>query len=330
VRSHVSVRVVLPLLVALGLLAYVSSVAVARQSGDQLLLILGQTWWLVLLLTFPYLAARLLVWHILLRQLRITIPWRQMTVAFAAGELTKSLPAGVYVQVFLLGQLSHFHRASLVRSTLATTAMLGLESLIAIPLAIVVGVPGQPWVSSALFSIVGAWLVALAVTAVLVRAGTTSAVARRVPWLAGLLPVANDALAAARELLSPQTLRAVPPTAVYMAVYVVDLYAILIAAGIHSLSIAAVMGTYALMVLAVILIPIPTELGITEITGLNLLLAYGLPRSAAAIVILSLRLLTTGMTILVASVILIALRAELRPLASDAPQPREAPHHTRS
>jgi uncharacterized membrane protein YbhN (UPF0104 family) len=80
-------------------------------------------------------------------------------------------------------------------------------------------------------------------------------------------------------------------------------------------SLAAIVGTYALIVLAVIMVPIPTELGITEFTGLNILLAYGLSRPTAAIIILSLRLLTTGLTILVAGTVLFLMRAELRPLA---------------
>jgi uncharacterized membrane protein YbhN (UPF0104 family) len=315
VRRHVSVRVVLPLLVAGGFLAYVSTVAVARQSGDELWHIIQDTWWLVLLLTFPYLAARLLVWNMLLSQLRVTIPWRPLVVAFSAGEVTKSLPAGVYVQVWLLGQLRHFRELTLVRSTLATTAMLGLESLLAVPAALVVGVPGQPWVSQTVLAVVLAWLIVLGVAALLIRSRVPDVLTRHAPWLVGVLRVVEETFDATRELISWRTLLTLPPTAAYMFIYVIDLYAITRAAGVHNVSLAAIVGTYALIVLAVIMVPIPTELGITEITGLNILLAYGLSRPTAAIIILSLRLLTTGLTILVAGTVLFLMRAELRPLA---------------
>src|SRR5438874_7005471 len=149
--------ILLPVVIALGLLAYVSYLAAAPHSGAQLWSIVRQTWLLVVILIVLYLAARLLVWYTLLGQLGIAVPWRQLTVAYAAGEITKSLPAGVYLQNYLLGRLSHLGRLSLVRSTMATTAMLGLESLLAVPVALLIGLPGAPWVRQTVLGIVLAW-----------------------------------------------------------------------------------------------------------------------------------------------------------------------------
>jgi NNP family nitrate/nitrite transporter-like MFS transporter len=70
-------------------------------------------------------------------------------------------------------------------------------------------------------------------------------------------------------------------------------------------------------VLAVILVPIPTELGLTEFTGLGALLAYGVPSATPAVVMLSFRILTTGATLLVAGALLVLLRHELESTESE-------------
>jgi len=97
------------------------------------------------------------------------IAWKQLAVAFAGGELTKSLPAGVYTQNYLLGRLEHFGRLSLIRSSMATAAMLGLETLLALPVALIIGIPGARWLFWTLIAIVIAWLVLLGAAWVLVR-----------------------------------------------------------------------------------------------------------------------------------------------------------------
>jgi uncharacterized membrane protein YbhN (UPF0104 family) len=301
----------LPLVIALGLLAYVSYLAAAPHGGAQLWSIVQHTWLLVVILIALYLAARLLVWYALLGQLGIAVPWRQVTVAFAAGEITKSLPAGVYLQNYLLGRLSHLGRPSVVRSTVATTAMLGLESLLAVPLALLIGLPGAPWARVTLLGIVLGWLALLLPAWLLVRYRATRMTPRAAAWRWRLVLLIDEFLAAARELLAPRTAQALAPTALYMLLYAIVLYAILQAAGVHTVSFGDTLGLYAVLVLAVILVPIPTELGITEFTGLGALLAYGIPGSTAAIVMLSFRVLATGATILVAGALLVVMRHEL-------------------
>jgi uncharacterized membrane protein YbhN (UPF0104 family) len=307
----VRISVVLTTLFALALLALVSYIASARNSGAELWSILQGTWLLVLALTFPYLAARALVWQELLQELGIQVPWRQMAVSFAGGEITKTLPAGVYVQNYLLARLVHFGSFSVVRSSMATTAMLGLEAAIALPLALIFGIPHQPWIFWVLIAIVVAWVCILIGAWLLVHPVAARFEQRLPAVVLKARELVEEFLDAGRELISWKTLRALVPTALYMLIYAVELYAILLAAGIHNISFADSVGIYALTVLAVILIPIPTEIGLTEVTGLGALAAYGVPRSTAAIVMLALRILATGMTILVAAAVIFFMRDEL-------------------
>jgi uncharacterized membrane protein YbhN (UPF0104 family) len=297
--------------VALGLLAYVSYVASARQSGAQLWAIVQNTWALILALTFPYLLCRALVWHDLLSLLCVRVSWRNLATAFAGGEMTKSLPAGIYVENLMLGRLSHLGPRWTVRSTTATTAMLGLECALAVPAILILGIPGQPWLRLTLLAVVAAWIVILVVVRLLVGEGARRLRARPVRWLCKLAESVEEFLDAGAELLTPRTLLDLIPTAIYMLIYVVDLYAIARTVGVHHFSFLDATATYSVVVLAVVLIPIPTEIGISEFTGLGALLAYGVPHASAAIIVLSLRLLATGATILVSGAVFLLLRRHI-------------------
>lgn len=309
-REQAKVEIILPVVIGCGLLAYVSSVAVAPRSGGQLWVVIQHTWLLILLLTLPYLACRALVWRELLCQVGLAVPWRQLSVAFAGGELTKSLPAGVYTQNYLLARLEHFGPRSLARSSTATTAMLGLETFVAVPIVLIIGIPGAPWLFWTLVGVVVSWILVLTIAWFLVRFWASRLAPEEHRWLGRGLQLAKEFLEAAPDLVARRTLLSLIPAAIYMLIYVVDLFAITRAVGVHSLSFAHTMAVYGVVVLAVILIPIPTELGITEFTGLGALAAYGVPASTAAIIMLSLRLLATGMTIVVAGLLLLFLRGE--------------------
>src|SRR5579875_24720 len=52
----------------------------------------------VILLTVPYLSIRFFVWRSLLADVDVTLYWRPILTAFAAGEFSKSLPGGIYVE----------------------------------------------------------------------------------------------------------------------------------------------------------------------------------------------------------------------------------------
>ncbi len=311
-KDQAKIQVVLPVAVALGLLGYVLSVAASPHSAGEVWTVIRHAFFPVLLLTFPYLAARAYVWRQLLLQLGFKIPWPQLAAAFAAGEMTKSIPAGVYTQNYVLGKLYHFNRVSTVRSSTATTAMLGLETLVAVPVVLILGVPGESWVRLALIAVVGAWLVVLFAAWVLTHYWQTHLNPRRHPRLRSVMHLAAEFLDAGGELVARRTAWAILPTILYMLVYVVDLHFIIRALGVPGLEFSHLMVVYAVTILAVVLIPIPTEIGITEITGFSVLEAYGVPGPTAAVAMLSLRVLATGLTIILAGVVLFSLRGELR------------------
>jgi uncharacterized membrane protein YbhN (UPF0104 family) len=308
-RARLSV--VIATVAALGLLALVSRLAAARGSASEIWQILQDTWVLVLLLTIPYLAARALVWYSLLRELNIRVPLSHAAISFAGGEITKSLPAGVYVQNVLLARLEHFGKYSVVRSSMATTALLGLEAALALPVALIVGFPGHPWVRWMLIGVVAAWILLLCLAWMLVHHWAAQWGSGMPDWLERFRKLAEEFLLAGAELISRRVALNLLPVALYMLFYTLQLYAIVRAAGINTISFGDTLGIYALIVLAVILIPVPTEVGLTEAAGLGALVGFGVSSSKSAIVMLSLRILATGMTIAVSMVVLIAFRSQI-------------------
>jgi len=193
---------------------------------------------------------------------------------------------------------------------MATTAMLGLETALALPIALIFGVPGQPWIFWSLIGVVIAWIGVLGLAWMLVHRWGPDFDAKLPPWLSRTRRLAEEFLAAGGELIKPKTARSFVPVAIYMMFYVVELWWIMMALNVHGISFVDTMGIYALIVLVVVLVPIPTEIGLTEAAGLGALLTYGVARTTAAIIVLSLRILATGMTILVASIVLLLMRNE--------------------
>lgn len=309
-RCHAHPNIVVPVVVAAGLIAYVASLASTPDAARALALVMRRIWWIVLLLTIPYLIARAYVWNDLLRELGLAIPLRRLLVAFAAGEMAKSFPAGVYVENYLLDRVSHLDKEQTVRSTVATTAILGLECALALAVVLIVGIPGAAWVRWGLIAIVGAWIAIIGAGWLLIRRELHTHPA--LPhWLRQALGAAEAFLDDGRALFRRRTLTNIVPTAIYMGIYAVDLFFVLEVMGFH-LGWVDTITVYAAMVLAVVLVPIPTEIGIAEISALGALEAFGVPHHSAAVASLALRILATGSTILLAGLVFVALRGEIK------------------
>jgi uncharacterized membrane protein YbhN (UPF0104 family) len=303
--------VVLAVLVAGGLLAYVINIAATPKNGGQFLVVLRDTWWIILLLTIPYFVIRLFVWRHLLLELKLKIPWRPLTVSFAGGEATKVFPAGVYVENALLARIEDFRTDGTVRSTAATTAMLGIESFVAVPVLLILSLPGYSWLRPAIVAVVGAWVLLLFLVWLLIRFGEHHIGPNAPNWMRRGVQIAEKFFEVAASLISWRTLSAVVPTAIYLFIYAVGLYFIVHAAGVSKFSYFHAIALYAFIVLTVILIPIPTEIGLTEFGGYAALLAYNIPGPTAALIMLCMRALFTGTTIAVAAFVMFLLRSEL-------------------
>lgn len=312
IRAHLTTRRVLEGTLVLGLLAYVVDVAGASSSLAAILMIFGQAWWIFLGLSVLYLAARALAWYLLLAGVGIRVPSRSFLAAFAAGQAAQVLPGGDFAANYLLARLEHLHERTVVRSVFATMLCGGLETVVALPIVLLVGIPGRPWAFWVFGAAALVW-VALSMLAVLAIGRWGSGIQARIPLLGHLHAMGDDFLGAGRDLLRVKTLLVLPPTVLYLAIYAVELWVVMRALHIGNAPLLGALAAYAFVILVVILNPLPVEIGMTEVAGLGTLVALGIPHATAAVVMLSFRVFAMGFVVAISAVVLLLFGTGFEP-----------------
>jgi len=296
--------VIVATLVGLALFGYVVDIASHADLLGGLGTVILQLGWLILLLAIPYFVLRAITWHLLLRQVGVEPPLRQTVAAFCAGELTKSLPLGAYLESYAIARIEQLGERGMVAAAIATTGLDVSIGAVTFLVAMVVGVPGNGWVRLVLAGIAGAWIVLYLLIWLGIRwRKPTSALGR----------IVAEAAESARRLVTPTLLRPVATTVAYLAIYVLVLWLILDALGLGSLGIGAAVTTVVMTSLVNVILPIPIELGITEISGVGILTTFGVEPREAAVVMLGYRIATTGSLTIVVLTTLAYLRGAYLP-----------------
>lgn len=316
-----SLRIVVPTLVAFALLAYVAEIAAAGRAPESLAHVLGQVGWIAAFLAIPYFALRALTWRLLLDQVGVHAPEREQLAAFSSGELTKSLPGGIYLQAYVLARLENFTERQVVGAAVATTGMDVMIGTVSFLTAFAIGLPRNPWFRVLLAAVAGAWVL-LYFGAWLIGSWWHPQRREHAPrWARWVGRIIVEVFESATRLVRPETWRPLATTTVYLLSYVVILYLVLQALEIHQVTFLGAIGVLAITNMANMLLPIPFELGLTEVTGVGVLMAYGVDAPTAAVAMLAYRVVTTGALTVLVGGILIALRDELRarpgPVAAD-------------
>jgi hypothetical protein len=298
-------NVFVPAVLGFGLLAFILLVSNPKKIGPLLAHIGFITGVTVFGLTIPFLAARAIVWRQLLSEEGVQVSWRAALMAFAGGEFAKSLPGGVYFEDYLLRSCCN---VPFGQSIAATTAVSGLEAIVALPVVMIWGVPGWRWLRLSLGIAICVYIAVLVTLWWLANPQGESA---RIPvprLLAPVVSTVRELLLDARPFFSLRTLRDnTAPTALYLLVVSVDLFIIGRTIGIHQLDLREAAVAYCFSVLALILVPIPTDIGVTEASGAGVLYAFGATPSQAVATLLGLRILLTGSTMAITGAILLAL-----------------------
>jgi len=305
-----NLRVIVSVVFGLGLLAAVLALGNPGRAWQLMMHTGWPTVAAVALLTIPYLAARFLVWRQLLADEGVALSWRPIVAAFAAGEFSKSLPGGIYIEDYLLGRCG----VGIATSLVATTAVSALETLVAVPVVLGFGVPGWGWLLPTLAGVLAVYAVGLgALWWVANPGGADVRVHLPRPFMA-LVRAARPFLAAARPLLVLRTLRAnAVPVVLALAIVAVDVWLLGRAVGIPNFSLREAAVVYGFSTLVLVLTPVPTDLGTTEASGAGVLVAFGAARPQALATLLLLRLLLTGATMLITGPLLLALSGQLTP-----------------
>ena len=113
---------------------------------------------IVIGLTVVYLAVKLTQFHYFLEKSEVRATRRETALAFIVGEMALPIPAGAYMENYMLARMGR----SETRSAAATTAILISESLVCFAAPLILGVSRWWWLRPAIGSIIGASLLPIA------------------------------------------------------------------------------------------------------------------------------------------------------------------------
>ncbi len=285
--------VLLPVLFAAALLAFVFSVSDLPRVVSRIRRIPPVVVGATLVLALVYLRLKLLEFRLLLRGLGIDTPARRLLLAFAVGEITLSIPAGVYAQNYMLRRLQG---AGFARSAAATTLILAIETgLVFLALAID-PIPAWPWLRPLCIGLLAA---SLAMVALLLRLqGFGAALAQRsspAP-LRSLFRGIEELLTGLRRLSTPGVLA---PSLILTAVYLSALAAafLLVAHGVGAdgFTFRQAFSVYAFSLMVVLVLGgVVPQLGGIELAGLGAAQAWGYGPSEGLAMMIGFRLVWTG------------------------------------
>ncbi|MGH8127942.1 MAG: lysylphosphatidylglycerol synthase domain-containing protein [Gammaproteobacteria bacterium] len=274
-----------------------------------------------------YLLLKLWQLHLLLADLDLHPGWRRLCLAFAVGELSLTLPFGVFAQNWILSRHRPVHFG---RSSAATVVMLLVEALAVLVFLAVVGVPGWPELAplAAAFAI---GLLVLVAVALRLEPFARRLVQRvRQPVMHRILVEALELLLGLKRLSNPRVLIVNVAIAVlYLAALTLAFTAVGHGVGLPHLSYLAAASIYAFS-LAVLLIcgGLVSQIGTLEILGMGAALAWGFSFTDGLALMFGFRIVWTGVMWLLNLPVVVFLWRTLLATPTSVDNLEEAPHGT--
>lgn len=280
-----------------------------------------------LLLTVAYEVVRGVQWHVLLKGLDIHVPLRTQIFTFAAGEVTKSMPVGNYFQNYLLQQAEG---TDFGFSSAATTLIILIEVAVSLAGVVILGLGSWTgWVRPVILVGVAVFLAAGWAYHRFHHSGRGPQWMREHELLRKAMDEFNQFRQGAAALLHPRILApAVLLGALYLTLGGLSLYVVVRGLGIGQLSVPQVLAVSFFSLAFSLIVPIPIDIGIMEVSGVGAFIAMGLDRNPGVGAMLINRVLSIGASLAIALVAIAILHDEFRAALrhrSDAP-PEEAAH----
>lgn len=316
-RRLLEPRIFVPLLLSAALLIFALSLSDLPRVADRIRQVSAGTFFDVMVLAAFYLGVKLLLFHVLLAGLDIHPSWRRTLLAFAVGEMTLTVPSGIYAQNYVLRRLGV---AGFARSAAATTAILAGEGLLVALALALVGIPGWPWAGPAALGIVAGLA--------LVLAGLFSSrrLRRAVERLArrprhgfafrGLLDLADGLRSVATPRLAASTLGL---GAVYFSALVAALAVVAHGTGHPEVGFVEALSIYSFSLgMTLLLGGILAQLGVIEVAGLAAARAWGIGIDDALGMLLAFRIAWMGSVWLLSGAAMAALWGEFQRSEGDS------------
>lgn len=309
-RLCLSPRVVVPVVFGLGLIIFllgyadVGRVLRALSAFHPLFLLL------IVALTLGYEGFRAAQWLLVLRTLDRRVSWQGAVMAYLGGEVTKSLPAGQYFQTYLLRAAEG---VPVARSAAATTIIIWLEAVLCLSIVLLIGVGPWQWVRPLCLLL----LAGIALLAIGIRrrpfARRLGRITRHHARLHAAWAWGYDLSLNAATLLRGRVL--LPAAALslgYLGCAALAFWAIVAALGVPGIGPLQALLCYAFALGVGLVIPIPLDLGLTEVGGVTVLMALGVNAADALAIMLIQRVLSSLLTLGSAAAGLALMRRRVR------------------
>ena len=224
--------------------------------------------------------------------------------------MAKTLPMGQYLRNYLLRQTGG---ANIGQSAPATLTALLIEDAVALIGVLLLGIDGWGWLRALI--VVSALAFALAIFGFYRLVVTTRMPSRiadssrfRALLVEGRLFKASTALLAHPRGLALQSSLG----AAYLVLGAGAFYSLLLGLGVTGVPLPQAIAVYLFSLACGLLIPIPVDIGLIELSGTTALLAVGVSRGVAVSAMLLNRVLGGAAAILIALATMVMLREELR------------------
>ncbi|HUZ76915.1 MAG TPA: lysylphosphatidylglycerol synthase transmembrane domain-containing protein [Chloroflexota bacterium] len=254
-------------------------------------------------------AVRVVEWRLLLQHLGIAARWRRSTLALLVGDAGQIVPGGIYASNAVLKQEED---ANVARSLSATMAMQLLESFLCLVILSALGVSGWPWLRPVAIVVLLGFLgfLALVTSPPLIRWLDERAGSRRL--VVSLVDGLKQFLQGIQGLLSPPLLlKATGLAAAHLIFTIAALYVIVLGLGLMHISPLQVAAVYAFVLAVINLNPLPTDVGVSEGSGITIFAATGVPQAQGLMAMLLVRFAIIGSTAILLGLALVRWHNEL-------------------
>lgn len=292
-RFLLNPKVILPVLLTAALLVFAFSLGDVGKVAGRVTKLPLHVLWLALAAAACYLTFKAIQLRLMLNQINLAIPARPFFLAFAMGELTVTLPLGLFSQNWVL---SASRRINVGRSSAATVMMLLAEIATVFLFLAVLGIPGWPdfrWIA------VGALAVLAMLLAVAVLFGHKAHPhLSRLPydWMKTGAGTGLEMLRGLRKLTTPLMLAmSVAMAAIYLGALTVAFWLVSRGMAVHHLHYLTAATIY-LFSLAMVLIGagLVSQIGTVEVLGMLAARASGIDYTDGLAMMLGFRIVWTG------------------------------------
>jgi uncharacterized protein (TIRG00374 family) len=303
-------KILVPAIFAVVLLGIVLSLGDIKKVGNAIVNFPHGDAALFFLLTVLYEVIRGVQWMYFLRGMKVKAGYRRGIFAFVGGEATKSLPAGNYFENYLL---EREEGVAVAYTASGTTITVLLEVVVCVVYLAIVGISGWAWLRPVL--IIGT----LALTLVVVVLVRLDIHAHPPEWLGRrkffqwAVQQGKTFGQGARAFVTPKRLAiGLALSALYLAAAGTQYFIVIRALGNQTMSYWDGLAAYLFSLGVGLILPVPTDIGVQEITGVGALKALGLKTTQAVSVSILFRILNLVSSIVIALITFVVLHKEFR------------------